>query len=211
MTTSDADDATARASFSIIVPTKGRATLARTVGAVASQIKPGDEIIIICNDKDRVGNWGRNRGQQKATASHLLYCDDDDVFLPGALETIRRWADANPGRIGLFRRRFNARVAPQWRVRELIPSNVQSMCMCIPNVPGKVPEWGPSGKTVEEQRALPPWSDVMFVEMTARLQATDWVWVDAVIGHERPETHPVRRLRYWLAPRARLNEVRRRT
>lgn len=196
-----------RPSFSIIIPTPGRASLARTVGAVATQIEPGDEIIIICNDMDRAGNWGRNKGMEKATASHILFCDDDDVFLPGALETIRSWAAENPGRIGLFRRRFNARVAPQWNIRELAPGNVHSMCMCIPNVPGSLARWGLSGKTVEESAALPVWSDVMLVEETARLQNTDWVFVDAVVGRERPETNPLRRLRYWLAPRARLREL----
>lgn len=194
--------------FSIIIPTMGRPTLGRAVASVQSQLLPKDEIIITCKTGDRhgaTGHWGRNRGIAKATGSHLLFCDDDDAFLPDALHTIRQWAREHPGRIGLFRRQFNARVGLQWRVEGFQPGNLQAMCMCIPNVPGKVPRWREEADDPDQR--LPTWSDVMFAELSQTLQGQPCIFVDVVVGHERPESNPLLRLRYRLAPRARLREL----
>src|SRR5215216_5578709 len=96
----------ARPTFSIVVPSTGRPTLGRTLQSVADQVEPGDEIIVIVNDYGDEGGGSRGyrareEGMAKARGSHVLFCDDDDVFLPHALATMREFASEHPGRIGL--------------------------------------------------------------------------------------------------------------
>jgi glycosyltransferase involved in cell wall biosynthesis len=208
------DGDAARPTFSILVPTLGRRRprLVDALASIARQIEPGDELIVVATDVNDDGNTGRQHAQDKATGSHLLYCDDDDVFLAGALDTFRRWAAENPGKIGVFRRRFNASIAPQWRDPVLRPGNVQSMGFCIPNVPGKVGCWGRKSRDPDVARRLREegvrvWSDIYFIEESARLQNAEIVFVDEVVGLARPEKNPLRRLRYRLALGTRLRRA----
>lgn len=209
-----ADGDATQPTFSIIVPTLGR-TRPRLVDAltsIARQLEPGDEVLIVSSDLNDVGNTARQHAQDKATGSHLLYCDDDDVFLPGALEAFRRWARDNPGKIGVFRRRFNAPITPQWRDPVLRPGNVQCMGFCIPNVPGKVGRWGPTSRDPDTARRLRKdgvreWSDIYVIEDSARLQDAEVVFVDEIVGLARPEKNLLRRLRHTLALRTRVRRL----
>src|SRR5438105_2073091 len=88
--------------FSVVVPTLARTTLARTLASIASQIGPGDEIIVECTNDNDGGNSARQRGIEAATSSHLLFCDDDDVFLPGAFVAMRQFATEHPSALGIF-------------------------------------------------------------------------------------------------------------
>ncbi len=204
----------ARPTFSIVVPTLGRARprLVDALASIARQIEPGDELIVAASDLNDFGNTARQHAQDKATGSHLLYCDDDDVFLAGALDTFRQWAAENPGKIGVFRRRFNAAIPPQWRDPVLRPGNVQCMGFCIPNVPGKVGRWGPTSRNPEVARRLREegvrqWSDIYIIEDSATLQNAEVVFVDEIVGLARPEKNPLRRLRYRLALGTRLRRA----
>ena len=190
--------------FSVIVPTTGRPSLVDTLASIASQIQPGDEIIVVCNalgdeGNQARGNWAREQGAQRAHGSHLLFCDDDDVFLPGAFEIIREFARQNPGRIGLFRRRFSAAVQLQWQWPRLAFGGLQAMSFCIPNVPGKVGHWIPVPGN---------WSDIFVIQEAARQQGTEPIFCDAVIGHARPEKNVLRRIRYAIRLRTRLRRLR---
>jgi glycosyltransferase involved in cell wall biosynthesis len=200
--------------FSVVVPTRGRETLARTLASISSQLEPGDEIIVVCTSDEDWGNSARQRGIEKATSSHVLFCDDDDVFLPGALAVMRQFAGEHPGAVGIFRRRFNAG-PPQWREPVLRPTNVQCMGFVIPNVPGKLGVWGPQSSDPVKQAALQasgvrPWSDAYFVSETAELQGARVIFCDVIVGHARPEPNPFRRLRYRLKLRTRLRRSLRR-
>lgn len=197
--------------FSVIVPSAGRASLARTLASISSQVRPGDEILVIVNRAWDWGNSARQEGQERAKAGYVLFCDDDDVFLPGAFDAMRSWAAANPGKIGLFRRKADA-WPTQWEVPVLKPGNVQSSNMVVPNVEGKLAAWGVISQDREKQRALDEqglyWSDALFVEETARLQATDYVFVDVVTVHAEPVRNPLKLLRYRLALGTRLRRLR---
>jgi Glycosyl transferase family 2 len=174
------------ASLSIIVPTVGRPTLVGTLTSIATQLRPGDELLVACNTDGNYGDRSIDRCQAKAEGDIVLFCDDDDVYTEGALDRIRAWASQNPGKIGLFRRGFNNGAA-QWRRPELKPGNVQRMCIALPNVPGKMPRW--TGYTTE----------VDIPVEAAKLQDAEIVFVDDVIGLARPfEVGLARRLRYRL-------------
>jgi hypothetical protein len=195
--------------FSVVVPTAGRETLERTLSSIASQIRPGDEIVVECSNENDVGNSARQRGIEAARSSHILFCDDDDVFLPGALDVMRLFAAEHPNAIGIFRRRFNAGPL-QWREPVLRPGNVQCMGFVVPNVRGRLGVWGPTSRDPETQAALVasgvrPWSDAYFVSDTAELQGAPVIFCDVVVGHARPERNPLRMLRYRLRLRTRLS------
>jgi len=181
--------------LTIIVPTTGRSTLVGTLSSIAPQLEPGDEVIVACNNDGNYGAASIDRCQEHARGDVVLFCDDDDVYLDGALSRIRAWADANPGKIGLFRRRFNTG-EKQWRSESLHPGNIQRMCIVMPNVSGKMPTW--TGYVYEADIAR---------DAAAR-QDADIEFVDEVIGLARPfEASRLRRLRYRLNLRTRARSL----
>jgi len=178
--------------LSIIVPTLGRETLVGTLASIATQLRPGDEVMVACNSDGNYGDRSIDRCQAKADGDVVLFCDDDDVYTDGSLDRIRAWTSANPGKIGLFRRGFNNGSA-QWLRPELTPGNVQRMCIALPNVPGRMPRW--TGYQTEVDIPLE----------AAKLQGAEIVFVDDVIGLARPfEVGIGRKLRYRLRLRTRL-------
>src|SRR5262245_34950248 len=109
------------ATFSVIVPTCGRPSLAATLESLAGQLERGDEVLLIADGAQpeaerlwhRAGlpgryretaptaDWGasqRNLGLDLARGTYLLFMDDDDAYLPGALAVMRRAVEAAPDR-----------------------------------------------------------------------------------------------------------------
>src|SRR5262245_51048996 len=116
-------------SFSVIVPTCGRPSLAATLASLQGQLERGDEVLCIADgtqpEAERIwhraglprryretaptADWGasqRNQGLDLARGSHLLFMDDDDVYTPGALAVMRRAVEADPETPHIFRMRF---------------------------------------------------------------------------------------------------------
>jgi glycosyltransferase involved in cell wall biosynthesis len=113
--------------FSIIVPTILRPTLAATLDSIqAAGLAPGDEVLVMVDAEHAHkplppgvrasraapvavyysevsrGGWGgpaRNLGVKAAKGSHLLFIDDDDVYRPGAIDTIRAMVAEAPATI----------------------------------------------------------------------------------------------------------------
>ena len=117
--------------FSVIVATSGRPTLARALQSLADQpLAPPDAVLLTAGDEVLVvgagaaihdvadtfgyrfleagpfGDWGQRERQAAmahATGTHLVFLDDDDVFLPGAFAAMRRACAAHPGRPLMFK------------------------------------------------------------------------------------------------------------
>ena len=189
------------ATFTIIVGTTGRKTLRRTLKSITSQLEPGDELFLLRDDSGDAGDTPRNQTMHRAAGSHLLFMDDDDVYVPGAFAKMRRFADENPGRIGIFRMEYTTG-PKRWRVPELRNRNVSTQIFLVPNVPGKLGFWEHRG-TIH--------GDYVFIEETARLQGEP-VFVDEVTVRVRPIRNPVQRLyvraRYRAALGTRLRALR---
>jgi glycosyltransferase involved in cell wall biosynthesis len=103
---------------SVIIPTVGRSTLSRAINSVLSQpFTAADFEIIVVNDSGRPlppESWqnapqvriltiqkrgsrqARNCGAAVARAPYLLFLDDDDWLLPGALDYFWQMAQAHP-------------------------------------------------------------------------------------------------------------------
>lgn len=120
-----------RPTFTLLLTTIGRPTLARTLASIRAQdLRPGDEVLVVADGRSpaalkmfeqaqlpgRVmelpsgphGDWGhsaRNLTMHLCIdrTSHIHHIDDDDSYLPGALAMIRERVQRNPDRPHLFR------------------------------------------------------------------------------------------------------------
>jgi glycosyltransferase involved in cell wall biosynthesis len=187
--------------LSIIVATQGRKTLKRTLRSISRQLEPGDEVLVLCDDSGDAGDTARMKAMPRARGTHLAFIDDDDVYAPGALEKMRRFARENPGRIGIFKMR-HAVGTTHWRAGEpvLRYANVSTQTFLVPNVPEKLGRWQagrhrPGGGEYA--------GDYVFITETAELQGEP-VFVDEVTVHARPVRNPLRLLLIRLRYRARL-------
>jgi glycosyltransferase involved in cell wall biosynthesis len=193
--------------FSIIVPTSGRPTLRHAFESIASQFEPGDEVIVVYDRSDDWGDAARNGAIARAKGTHLVFMDDDDEFLPGALDTMRRFARQHPDRVGIFCQR-RVLYGHAGAVRTVTGSRADDLyrtaspMYCVPNKPGQV---GRFRAPAENGRK----GDVGFIRETVELQGEP-VWRDEVTYVVRPERSRWRRLRYRLALRTRLRRLGRR-
>lgn len=80
------------------------------------------------------GSWGgpaRNHGVGLARGSHLLFIDDDDVYWPGAIDTIRAWVADAPASIHVWR--MVARGGKVvWAAPKLVQGNIGTPMFCVP-------------------------------------------------------------------------------
>lgn len=118
--------------FSIVIPTRGRASLYVTLSSIfRNGLEPCDEVIVvgdgslpdaanICNAFVRrgernlkylelerqsgiLGGPARNMGIAAAAGTHLLFIDDDDVYRAGAIVAMRLRAAQEPRKILIFK------------------------------------------------------------------------------------------------------------
>jgi glycosyltransferase involved in cell wall biosynthesis len=189
--------------FSVIVPTRGRRSLAATLDSVAEQLQPGDELLVRCSNDEDFGHSARQSLVERAAGTHLVFIDDDDQFARGALATMRAFAGEQPDRIAIFRMRYlDGRLL--WTEPVLRRSNVSTQMFCVPNVPEKLGRW-------ETREYAADWR---FISTTAKLQGEP-IFREEVVAHIRSDRRPVPRVmkriaallaeaRYRLAPRTRL-------
>jgi glycosyltransferase involved in cell wall biosynthesis len=186
--------------FSVIVATGGRPTLVQTLASVVNQLEPGDEVLVVRDDSGDAGDTPRNDAMPRARGSHLAFLDDDDVYVPGALAAMRRFARENPGRIGIFKLEY-AVGNHRWVDPVLRYKNVSTQSFVVPNVPGRLGRWERRGRVA---------GDYVFIEETVRLQGEP-VFVDEVTVRARPERNPAKRslmrARYRLRLRTRAHAL----
>lgn len=145
--------------LSIILATIGRPSLGFAASCVRCQMRPTDELIIAGGgdyarrvasvvgatwlDLPPGGDWG-NRERMAAMAvadgTHLLFVDDDDAVLPGALDAVHAAIDAEPDRPHVFRmQNLDGRVLPWPQV--IAEGNIGTPQFVAPNVPEKLGQW----------------------------------------------------------------------
>lgn len=185
--------------LSIIVPTCGRLTLARTLESIfLARPAQADEVLVVGDGrqpaaqaiamrwKSRLrltyretpatrcaGHAQRNVGISFASGSHLLSIDDDDAYRPMALQLVRAAALANPGRFLIFRMQSHTPRHPWgllWSYKGASLGNVGTPMMVAPNMPGKLGRWG-------DRYA----GDFDFLESTLAHYPEGPVWLEDVI------------------------------
>jgi glycosyltransferase involved in cell wall biosynthesis len=152
------------ATFSVVMPTCGRPALTAAISSVVDQLEDGDELIVVGDGEQDVsagtvgdfqpaslfyvetqrpgsvfGNHQRDFGMQLALgrSSHLLFLDDDDVYVHGALDVIRSKISESS-----FAHIFRATWGPGhhwhgtlWAEREVRESNIATPMCVLPNRP----------------------------------------------------------------------------
>jgi glycosyltransferase involved in cell wall biosynthesis len=183
-------------SLSIIVPTCGRATLARTLDSVVPQLQrspvagvdEGDEVIVVGGPADAVApyvargvrhephramhHWGceeRTRAIALARQSHLAFIDDDDYWTPDARVAIAEAVAEYPEQPILFRMQYVSG-GILWRERAVRCGNVSTQMIVVPNDPLRLGVW-------TTRRA----GDFDFIA-SWRWRETDIVWREAIIA-----------------------------
>lgn len=160
--------------FSVIVPTIGRRTLGDALDSIdRAGLTPEDEVVVVADGPNPVawyqwharrlpgkylelarrtndfGGSPREHGMAHAQKRWLMFLDDDDGYLPGALETVRGvlriirglQPDWQPCPL-LFRMLHGAGVFV-WKVRGAMEcGNVSSQNIVCPNARGKLGRWG---------------------------------------------------------------------
>lgn len=149
-------------SLAVIIPTVGRASLADALRSLEG-LEPGDQVIVVgdgpqgqaeqiffrqrrdgwlylevsVDPPSSYGNAQRDAAMAIATTDWLCFLDDDDVYTPGALATVRQSVAAQPGRPHIFRMRFgpghHAHGLVLWQQPEVWASNIGTPMVVLPN------------------------------------------------------------------------------
>jgi hypothetical protein len=174
-------------SLSIIVPTVGRWTLERTLDSIRPQLHPEDELIVVYSHEvtqdPSLGRGGAEKveGTRRATGTHLAFMDDDDVYLPGALDLMRAHAADVPV---IFRLDGSSvGIGTIWREPELRYTNVSTQMFVVPNDPTRLGEWAPHEQS--GARGLPAGQDFTFLTGCVERMGAP-VWRPEVIAQLRP-------------------------
>lgn len=190
-----------RPTLGIIIATPGRRSIARTLWSIAYQSEGVEDVLVIgdgyhkATDElvkmyaevgwlpqaryvatQKTRDWGHtqlNYGLKNVRGDYVLYTDDDDIFLPRALEEIRDVAERRPGR-PIIGRIKTPELGILWQVPD--PSTVlDGHCLVAPNVKEKLGYF--------DQRYF---GDQCYIHTTLKHYQDEWVWHDAVYTLTRP-------------------------
>lgn len=184
--------------LSIIIPTTDRITLMNTLASIKSQnLQPGDEVLVIGDGPcpvsfniwqtahlpgeyeelpHRHNDWGaspRHRGMAKATGDYLMFIDDDDVYLPRALDVVREKVSSGL-RLPYMFRMFHQDGHILWEEPEIRIGNVSTQMFVPPNDKNKLGRWGEMYE-----------GDFCFIRDTVNMYDGQVVWCDEILSKWR--------------------------
>lgn len=192
----------AEPTLSLVIPTIGRPTLARTLASVRQQLwRAGDEVLLVGDGPQPIardlwnqfklpgryleteivlGHWGhgvRNWvfDNNHAIGQFVMALDDDDELTPQAVDTVRRAIAAAPDQPHLFRMSGVPGLGTLWKVKELAEQNVGTPMFVTPNDSGRLGRY-----------TLRYGGDFDFIQATCAMYGNDLTWHPEVICRVRP-------------------------
>ena len=189
--------------ISILIPTKGGGDLLYVFQTISTQeLIDGDEVLIIGDGPqpqiaeqvnalgapfrythtDRpTGDYGHsqlNYGLELARGDYVMGTDDDDGYLPRAIDCVRTALSENPGKPHLFKFWSNDRylVWSEQRGRKIEETYVGGHNLVIPNVSGK------KGRFPARYRGDFDW----IRSVLSNYPEVDWVWRNEILTRQRP-------------------------
>ncbi|WP_407936092.1 glycosyltransferase [Gemmata algarum] len=195
----------AEPTITVVIATISRPTLARTLNSLVGQgWITGDGVLVVgdgpqpvaqelCSlfsprlpilysqNPTRTGMWGhyaRNwvLDQRHCTTDYLMALDDDDVYLPGAIETARRaFAECLQPRPHVFRMQNHPHVGTVWKEPQLVMGNLGTPVIAVPNNPSRLGRY-----------TFHYGGDFDFCKSTCDYYADGPVWREEVICDVRP-------------------------
>lgn len=143
--------------LSVIVPSINRNSLLRTIQSIAPQLASDDELIVVydgpgypycelstvkykgsivltctTSQTNNLGGAQRDLGMSLATGTHLMFCDDDDIFVPDALELTKAQIEKTPDVPLIFQMRYQEDSRVLWKIPEILMSNVGTPMFVVP-------------------------------------------------------------------------------
>lgn len=193
--------------FSVIVPTIGRDSLGKTLDSIATNLHKRDQVLVVGDGhqprareifyEKAVGyNWcytessyrTHNHGNAQrdmaisfAGCTHLLFIDDDDIYLPEALDVVRPLVSLAARRPHIFRAWWGAPGSDFiWQEQSLSAGNVCTPMVVVANDPRFVARWSDG-----EQDGH---SDFRFIQKTVEKMKVfgEAVWREEAIAVIRP-------------------------
>ena len=151
-------------SFSVVMPTLGRPSLRAAISSVVDALEDDDELIVVGDgrqdyaadvveafqpanivyieasmDGSVFGNAQRDAGMALARGDFLCWLDDDDVYVHGALDEIRRCIGDDRTHAHIFKALWGAGHHAQgtvlWADREVREQNIATPMVVLPNRP----------------------------------------------------------------------------
>lgn len=160
--------------LSVLIASSGRPTLQRAIDSVVPQLQDGDEIFVHVNNDCPWGHESRNLMMDVARGDYLLFLDDDDAYVPDALEKVRYAIASDPGAsIHIFRMDYGDHQI--WSDPEIRLGNVSTIMFCVNRLDCEGAVWA----DVYE-------GDFHFITQAAELTEDSVVFHEHVIGLVRP-------------------------
>lgn len=191
--------------ISLVIATKGRPTLARSLRSLVGQAwAAGDEVLVVADgplplvrelceqfaalipvryveNPGQTGTWGHHARNwvldaRQARGAWLMALDDDDEYTPSAIASARAaFAGCQTPRPHIFRMSGHPSNPLLWEEPVLRVANLGTPCLGLPNNPGRLGRYGMTYA-----------GDFEFARSTCAHYPSGPVWREEVVCRVRP-------------------------
>lgn len=194
---------TSKHSFHFLLPCIGRSSIFGMLDSLEPQVQPQDFLTIVFDAKDKenifdlvkkrvetfsctvrvifekknLGFWGhgvRNKYANSLKGDFILHCDDDDIYLPNAISTIRKIC-TDKKKLYIFKIMNHGRET--WQIPKIYLRNISTQCGVIPASYNKLGKWAPFHG-----------GDFSFYkELSTKIRHRNIIFIDFLIYKIRPD------------------------